>query len=65
MADTKDILQRLAAEKPKRGRVTIFIDTVLYADFKKVCDKQDLAYSEVLEAFMRTVVAESQKGKRR
>ena len=52
MADTKDILKKLAKETKERERVSVFIVKKILDDFKGVCDGLGIKYNDALEEFM-------------
>lgn len=60
--DGKALVQKLINEKGDRKKVSLYLSEGLYEDFKKQCDKSDVAASAVMEELMRGFI-ESLKGK--
>lgn len=56
--DAKSILNR-AKKKDSRQKVSFTFDTELYSEFVRICDKQDVAMSRVLEELIKEFISSS------
>lgn len=53
--DIKGIINR-AKKKNNKQKVSFTFDTELYSEFVRICDKQDVAMSRVLEELMKSFI---------
>ena len=56
--DAKSILNR-AKKKPGKQKVSFTFSIELYSEFVKICDKQDVAMSRVLEELIKEFISSS------
>ena len=56
--DAKSILNR-AKKKSNRQKLSFTFDTDIYAEFVKICEKQDVPISRVLEELIKEFIGSS------
>jgi hypothetical protein len=63
--DLSAVLAKLRAKRGSdRKTFGIYLSKSVLEDFKELCEKQELSYSSVIEAWMEMVLAESKDKKR-